>query len=110
MRSAAAFSFLAILFSVKDMLSAVTPAVCETVLFDLAAQRVTVNTEKASSAALVAVGVVHGAFNEAPFKFGERFVEQDSAIHHLSDERFQLILHDFILRRQGRVADRVPKS
>lgn len=82
----------------RDALSAVTATVFEFVFVDFATQRVAVNAEKARGTALIAVGVVHGAFDEAPFKFGECFIEQNSAIHHLSDERFQLIFHDSVLR------------
>lgn len=73
-------------------------AVFELVFSDFTAERVAVNAENSCGAALIAVGMFHGAFDEAPFKFGERFVEQNATIHHLSDERFQLIFHDSVLR------------
>lgn len=72
--------------------------VFEFVFLDLAAKRVAVNAEKAGSAGLVARRMVHGAFDEAPFEFCKRLTKQNSAIHHLPDERFQLILHDDFLR------------
>jgi hypothetical protein len=73
-------------------------AVFEFVCFNFAAQSVAVNAEKARGARLIAGGVLHGALDEAPFEFCERFIEQNAPVDHLADERFQLILHDYILR------------
>lgn len=73
-------------------------AVFKFVFLDLAAERVAVNAQKASGARLVARRMVHGAFDEAPFEFRECLIEQNSTIHHLANERFQLILHDAFLR------------
>jgi hypothetical protein len=76
----------------------VTAAVSELVFFDFAAEGIAVDAQDASGAGLIACGMIHGALDEAPFEFGERLVEQNSAVNHLADERFQLILHDSILR------------
>lgn len=70
----------------------------ELVLFELAAERVAVDSQSARGAALVAVHVVHHALNEAALEFAERFLEQDSAFHHLPDKDFQLVFHNTILR------------
>lgn len=70
----------------------------ELVLFELAAERVAVNSQSARGAALVAVHVIHHALNETALEFAERFLEQDSAFDHLPDKDFQLVFHNTILR------------
>jgi hypothetical protein len=63
------------------------------VLSDFAAQRVAVNSKNFGGTALVPLGVFQNAFDELFLEFGERFFEQDPAIHHHSDQRFQLLFH-----------------
>ena len=58
-----------------EMLLGVAATVFELVFLDFAAQRVAVNTKKARGAAPIAVGMVHGALDEAPFEFCERLIE-----------------------------------
>jgi hypothetical protein len=62
------------------------------------AQRVAVNSQKLGSAALIAVGSLQNPLNEAFFEFPNRFIEQNSALHHLSHKAFQLISHVRTLR------------
>lgn len=59
----------------KRPLGAAVAAVFELVLSDFATEGVAVNAKEASGAALIACGVLHGAFDEAPFKFRERLIE-----------------------------------
>ena len=70
----------------------------ELVFFELAAERVAMNSQSARGAALVAFHVIHDAFDETALEFGERFFKQDAAFHHLPNKGFQLILHNCILR------------
>jgi len=70
----------------------------ELVLFELAAERIAVNSQGARGAALIAFHVIHHALDEATLEFPERFLEQDTAFHHLPDKDFQLIFHNTILR------------
>jgi len=70
----------------------------ELVFIDLAAQGVTVNAKNFGGAGLVAVRTVQNALDEALFEFTDRFVKENTALHHLVDETFQLIFHDGTLR------------
>jgi len=70
----------------------------ELVLFELAAERIAVNSQSARGAALIAFHMIHNALNETALEFPERFLEQDAAFHHLPDKDFQLIFHNCILR------------
>src|SRR5713226_4339620 len=74
----------------------------ELVLSDLAAKRVAMNAEHACGAGLIAFGTVQHALDELLFKFRDRLVEHDSAFHHLSDQRFELVFHNGTLRREVR--------
>ena len=65
----------------------------ELVKSNLAAERIAVNPEKASGPRLVAAGPVQDALDEFFLEFIHRFVKMNSALHHLPDQRFQLILH-----------------
>jgi hypothetical protein len=64
----------------------------------LPAQSIAMNSQKLGSAALIAVGPLQNPFDEAFFEFPYRFIEQNSALHHLSHEAFQLISHVRTLR------------
>ena len=75
--------------------------VIELVEVDLAAERIAVNAEQARGARLVAVGAVQHALDELLLKFVDRFVKQNSSLHHLAHQRFQLIFHDRTLRKRG---------
>src|SRR6266404_3725936 len=68
------------------------------VLIDLAAQCIAVNAKNFSRAGLVAVGAVQDALDETLLEFADRFVKQNSSLHHLIDEPFQLIFHSGTLR------------
>jgi hypothetical protein len=70
----------------------------ELVLVNLAAQGVAVYSQNFGGAGLVSVRPIQHAFDEALFEFPDGFVEQDSALHHLIDETFQLVFHDGTLR------------
>src|SRR5712692_5343436 len=70
----------------------------ELVLIDLAAQRIAVNAKNFSRAGLIAVCAFQNALDEALFEFADGFVKQYPALHHLTDESFQLIFHDGTLR------------
>src|SRR5207245_5617106 len=72
-------------------------AVLELVQSDLAAERVTVDAQHACGARLVALRAVEHPLDELLFEFGHRLVEEDASLHHLSNQRFQLILHDCTL-------------
>ena len=63
------------------------------ILGDLAAQRVAVDAENLSGAALISLGVLEHPFDEFLLEFRECLFEQNPAIHHHSDQRFQLLFH-----------------
>lgn len=65
---------------------------------DLAAERIPMNSKKASGPRLIAPGPVEHALDEFLFEFVDRFIEVDPAFHHLADEGFELILHRCTLR------------
>src|ERR1700674_5989061 len=60
---------------------------------DLAAERIAVNSQQPSSARLVAVEPFQHALDKFLFKFVDRFIEMDSTLHHLANQRIQLLLH-----------------
>ena len=68
------------------------------VQIDLAAERIAVNSKQPGGARLVAVKTFQHALDEFLFKFVDRFVELDPTIHHLANQRFQLLLHRSTLR------------
>ena len=72
--------------------------VIELVQFDLAAQRVAVNSQQARGAGLVAVEPLQHALDKFLFKFIYRFVEVNSPLDHHSYQRLQLLLHRSTLR------------
>jgi hypothetical protein len=72
--------------------------VIELVLRHFPAQRVAMNSQKFSGSALIAVGSLQNPLDEAFFKFTDGFIEQNSALHHLSHKAFQLISHVRTLR------------
>jgi hypothetical protein len=55
----------------------------ELVLFELAAERIAVNSQSARGAALIAFHVIHHALNEAALEFRKRFLEQDAPFHQI---------------------------
>ena len=75
------------------------PAVFELIKTDLAAERVAMDAQNARSARLVAVRTVQRPPDELLLEFGDRFVKENAAIHHLADESFELIFHVRTLRR-----------
>jgi hypothetical protein len=95
----AVFYFIPALFQAGDAALRMAAAVAvELVLFELAAERVAVNSQSARGATLITFHVIHHALNEAALEFTERFLEQDTAFHHLPDKDFQLVFHNQILR------------
>jgi hypothetical protein len=77
---------------------AVAANVIEFVRIDLAAKGVTVDPEGFRGARLVAVAAFQNAPDKFFLEFNNRFFEQDSALDHDSDQRFQLIFHVCTLR------------
>ena len=75
------------------------PAVFELIKTDLAAERVAMDAQDARSARLVAVRAVQRTLDEFLLEFGDCFVKENAAIHHLADESFKLIFHLRTLRR-----------
>jgi hypothetical protein len=57
-----------------------------------------VDPQKLGGPALIAVGSLQNPLDEAFFKFTDGFIEQNSALHHLSHKAFQLISHVRTLR------------
>ena len=56
----------------------------EFIEIDFAAERISMNSEKASSPRLIAAGPVQHALDEFLFEFVDRFIEVNSALHHLA--------------------------
>ena len=56
------------------------------------------NSEKACRPRLIAAGAVQDTLNEFLFEFVDRFIEVNSALDHLPDQGFKLILHRCTLR------------
>jgi len=65
---------------------------------NLAAERISVNSEQPSGARLIAVEAVQHALDKFLFKFVDGFIEMDPALHHLANQCFQLLLHRSTLR------------
>ena len=59
--------------------------VIEFVFTNFAAQRIAVNAKHLGGAALIAVGAFQNSLDEPLFKFTDRFLEKNSALHHLTD-------------------------
>jgi hypothetical protein len=72
--------------------------VIELVEADLAAKRIAVNPEQARGARLVAARSIQHTLDEFLLEFVYGFLEMNSALHHLADQGFQLILHCRTLR------------
>ena len=70
----------------------------ELVDFDFAAECVAMDTEEFGGARLIAVGALERLLDEFFLELDDGFLEKDTAFHHHSDERFQLIFHDSTLR------------
>ena len=72
--------------------------VVQVVLGDFAAQGIAVDSQRSGGAALIAAGVLEDAADKLLFELGHRFVEQNAALDHHSDQRFQLLFHVCALR------------
>jgi hypothetical protein len=72
--------------------------VIQLVLRHFSAKRIAVDSQKLRGPALIAVGSLQNPLDEAFFEFPDRFIEQNSAFHHLSHKAFQLISHVRTLR------------
>jgi len=77
--------------------AAVCPVV-ELVLIHFAAERVAMDAQDFRGARLISVEPLEHAPDEFLLKLGDGFFEQDSALDHRSDQRFELIFHDRTLR------------
>jgi len=62
--------------------------VIQLVLHHFAAQRIAVNAQEFRGARLVSIGTIQHALDEAFFKLADRFVEQNSSLHHLGYQAF----------------------
>jgi hypothetical protein len=87
-------------------------AMVQLVLVDLAAECIAMNSQETGGARLVAVETVQHAFDKLLFKFVDCFLKMDTAIHHLANQRFQLLLHRStlrtrVIRRRNRPAARL---
>jgi|SRR5271155_3125345 len=67
------------------------------VFADLAAQGVAVNPQKFRGARLIAVSAFQRALDEFLLKLNHGLFEQYPALDHLSNESFELFLHDVTL-------------
>lgn len=72
--------------------------VIQLVQINLPAQRIPMNSKKASGPRLIAARPVQHPLDEFLFEFVDRFIEVDSTLHHLPDQGFELILHRCTLR------------
>ena len=70
----------------------------ELIQIDLPAQRIAVYSQEPRSSRLITVKTVQHALDKFLFKFVDRFIEMDSALHHQANQRFQLLLHNSTLR------------
>jgi hypothetical protein len=70
------------------------------VLRHFAAQGIAVNPQHLRSSTLVPISAFEYASDEAFFEFPNGFRKQNSALHHLSHEAFQLISHVRTLRNR----------
>jgi hypothetical protein len=62
--------------------------VIQLVLRHFPAQRIAVNSQELGGPALIAVGPLENPLDEAFFEFTDGFIEQNSALHHLSHKAF----------------------
>ena len=75
------------------------PAVAvELVFTDFAAESVAMNAKHFCGATLVPLRALESSLDETFFEFSKSFFEKNSSFHHLTDEPFQLVLHDSTLR------------
>ncbi len=71
------------------------------ILRDFATQGIAVDAEDFGGTALVSPGVFEDAPDKFLLKFSEGFFEQNSALDHHSDQRFQLLFHVCMLRSEA---------
>ena len=71
------------------------------ILRDFAAQGIAVNPQDLGCAALISTGVFQNAADEFFLEFREGLFEQDSALDHHSDQRFQFLFHVCMLRSEA---------
>jgi hypothetical protein len=76
----------------------------------LAAERIAVHSEESSGARLIAMKTFQHALDKFLFKFIYRFIEMDTAVHHLAYQRFQLLLHRSTLRTKVVRCQRFPAA
>ena len=68
---------------------------------NFAAQGIAVDSKDFGSAALVTLGVLQDSPDKFLLEFRHSFFEQNSALDHHSDQRFQLLFHVCILRSEA---------
>jgi len=91
--------FLYVKTAKTTTLSASRPSVViQLVLPNLPAQCIPVNSQNLCCAALIAFRTLQHAFDKALLKFSHGLVKQDSPLHHLRNQSFQLVSHDVTLR------------
>ena len=73
----------------------------ELVDIHLAAERIAVNAKRLSGAGLIPVEALEDALDEFFLEFADGFFEQNSALDHHADQKFQLIFHDCTLQGPG---------
>ena len=73
-------------------------AIIQLIKFDFSAERIAVNPEQPGRARLIAVGAVQHTLDKFLFKFVDGFIEVDPSIHHLANQRIQLLPHSSTLR------------
>jgi hypothetical protein len=86
--------------AVDKTLAAATVAAdaLEFVLAYFAAESIAVDSQRFRAAGLIALKAFQHTAYELFLEFTDCFLEQDSSLHHHSDQRFQLIFHDCTLR------------
>jgi hypothetical protein len=67
----------------------------------LAAERVAMDSQDLCGAGLVAIEAIQHSLDEFFLELGYGFLEQDAAVDHQSDQRFQFFSHDFTLHVEG---------
>ena len=82
-------------------LSAAAERMIQMILRDFATQGIAVDAEDFGGTALVSPGVFEDAPDKFLLEFSEGFFEQNSALDHHSDQRFQLLFHVCMLRSEA---------
>jgi hypothetical protein len=73
----------------------------EVIFRDFAAQGIAMDSKDLRGAALISLGVFQDAPYEFLLEFRHGFLEQNTALDHHSDQRFQLLFHVCMLRSEA---------